>query len=193
MNRQPAIAALQNKLARLEILRGDQLNGLLKQLESYKSKLPIEDHPIIDWGISMVKAKMQEEKGFMHDIDKAWQKLKHKYMGYKKLMPPELEGIDLTQEADQERLYKWGWDHLYHIVRLSCEEGLIRDDFTDAVEQVIEILCDLCSSQAMDSLIRVYIDGYIETCGYNTEEEFKPYYQRLQDDLEEILRRENYP
>ena len=76
MFKQSSIAALQQQLAHLEILRGDQLNGLLKRLESQKANLPIEDHPIIDWGISLIRAKIREEEQVM---SKAWRGIEALY------------------------------------------------------------------------------------------------------------------
>lgn len=76
MFKKSSIAALQQQLAQLEVLRGDQLNGLLKRLENQKSKLPIDDHPIIDWGISLIRARIREEEQVMSE---AWKKIEAQY------------------------------------------------------------------------------------------------------------------
>ena len=71
-----SIAALQQQLAQLETLGDEQLNGLLKRLENQKYKLPIEDRSVIDWGISLIRAKMREEDLLMSET---WKKLEVQY------------------------------------------------------------------------------------------------------------------
>lgn len=181
MNRQPAIAALQNKLARLEILRGDQLNGLLKQLESYKSKLPIEDHPIIDWGIGVVKAKMQEEEQFMCNMDQAWQQLRHN------IRHEAFKDIDPTTKEGEHELYLAAREKFLKISLLSVKEGRIRDEFEDSVKDVKSCLHGFCVDRKNESAYSRAIANCKLDFGRNKNKKFEPIYKKLLEELDKPL------
>jgi hypothetical protein len=44
------------------------LNDLLKRLESQKAKLPLEDHSIIDWGVSAIRIRMRQREELMDEV-----------------------------------------------------------------------------------------------------------------------------
>ncbi len=44
------------------------MNDLLERLESQKAKLPLEDHSIIDWGISAIRIRMQQKEKLMDEV-----------------------------------------------------------------------------------------------------------------------------
>jgi hypothetical protein len=68
MAKQLLMNSLRQQLAHVESFTEVQLNDLLEKLERQKEKISQDDHPIIDWGISFVRTKMEEEKQFVEDL-----------------------------------------------------------------------------------------------------------------------------
>jgi CheY-like chemotaxis protein len=52
------------QLAQLDEASEGTLNELLERIESEKVNLPIEDHPIIGWGISVARARIVEQEEY---------------------------------------------------------------------------------------------------------------------------------
>ena len=70
MTKQSSIEALRQQLAQTKKSTEGQLKELLQKLESQRSKLPLEDHPIIDWGISVIQTRMRQRKQLMNLVQK---------------------------------------------------------------------------------------------------------------------------
>lgn len=149
MSKQFSIAALQQQLEQLETLRDDQLNGLLNQLKSYKSKLPVEDHPIIDWGINVIKAKMQEKERLMEEV---MRELERKYGSYESFKA-ELgnKNYNLKQKEGRDNLDKSFLECLDNLFDESCgvEHIGVLDIFVPIVGDHLQ---KFCNEQGMQSV-----------------------------------------
>ena len=187
MFKKSSIAAIQQQLTQLETLRYDQLNGLLKQLERQKAKIRIEDHAILNWGIGVVRAKMQDEEQFMREIDDKWERLKQKYSpnAYEEFI--QISGwksLNLSEDGDQKHLYESGWSNLRNILSLCIEEGRIRVDFKSVVNNFKEILRRFCNEKGSEGLFKKIINQYLDGCNKNNSEELSEYYKELGKILE---------
>lgn len=181
MFRKSSIAAIQQRLTQIETLRYDQLNGLLEYLENQKVKLPIEDHLIINWGIGLVQAKMQDENQFMREIDEEWEQLKRKYKQYELFRNSEWKNLKLNKPEHEDVLYKIGWDNLVEIAGLSSKEDRTRTDFESLVIQFKKFLFRFCDEQGAVLLFDEFISDYIKTCDDSPDKNLK--------DLKTILQR----
>lgn len=47
------------------------MNKLVEKLESQKARLPLEDHPIIDWAVSAIRIRMQQKEELMDEIEES--------------------------------------------------------------------------------------------------------------------------
>ncbi|MGG6269025.1 hypothetical protein ACQ4M3_34365 [Leptolyngbya sp. AN03gr2] len=79
MNKRMPNNSLRQQLAQIENLTEEQLNKLLQRLESQKGRLSSEDRSIIDWGISVIRAKIREEEQLQQEMCK---ELEGKYLSY---------------------------------------------------------------------------------------------------------------
>ncbi|MDZ7991613.1 MAG: hypothetical protein RM022_029220 [Nostoc sp. EfeVER01] len=70
MNKRLLIEILRQKLTQIENLTEVKLKDILEKLESQKAKLPLEDHSIIDWGISVIRVRMQQREQLMVIVQK---------------------------------------------------------------------------------------------------------------------------
>lgn len=165
MSKQFSIAALQQQLAQLETLRNDQLNGLLNRLRNYKLELPVEDHPIIDWGINAIKAKMQEKEQLMNEI---WEELRRKYGDYSTFIHNSgWQRLDLNSRAGKQDLSNSIRKYLDDIVLKSCLNGdgdqLILKRFVPTIRSHLYRFCSEKENQEFaKDLINKYVVFYQE-------------------------------
>lgn len=163
MFKKSSIAAIQQQLTQLEILGNDQLNGLLKRLKSYKSELPIEDRPIIDWGINLIRAKIREKEQLMNE---AWEEMKRKYHNYDVFIQSSgWRELDLSNREGKQSLSTSTLKYLDNIIAKSClnKDQLILKEFIPTVREHIYKFCDEKGDREFaEILITKYVDFYKE-------------------------------
>jgi hypothetical protein len=119
MSQQYSITSLQQQINQLHTLRSDQLNGLLQRLESYKTRFPIEDHPIINWGIGLVEAKIREEEKLMSE-EIGNDEILIKYKDYETFMQAtQWHVLDLTNQINRGKLLHEGSKELCALAALN--------------------------------------------------------------------------
>jgi hypothetical protein len=157
MSKKFSHTTLREELAQLETLRDDQLNGLLRRLEGYKTKLPIEDHLIVDWGIGCIRARMQEEEQLM---DEVWEDLKSKYDNYYLFIQHfKWDKFDLSEKAGKDELSTSIGDHLDNVIKEAYfkENKLMLIDF---VSKIKEHCFRLCNEKGEPKFAKDLIDKY---------------------------------
>ncbi|MCY6494394.1 hypothetical protein [Leptolyngbya sp. GGD] len=95
------IDSLIQHFTQIEISTETQLSELLERLESQKVRLPKGDHSIVDWGISFVRNKIQEEMKIMEEL---LTELDFKYKNYNTFVQgkefPYISGTNFCPEVD---------------------------------------------------------------------------------------------
>ncbi|MGB3299458.1 MAG: hypothetical protein WBA76_14435 [Phormidesmis sp.] len=180
MTKQSLTAVSQQQLVHQEALEHDRLNSLLGRLEQQKQKLPTEYHAIIDWGIGVVKAKIQEEKKFKREMDEAWKQK----IGAKLIMSVfdgMSEGFDPENFEDKRRLYIRSKDLFLKILELSVEEGYVREPRIEtSVNSVKRCLYDFCQDQGAEDLyIEMIRECRLTFSDYPPDGEFIEYYEKI--------------
>ncbi|MBD2358377.1 hypothetical protein H6G41_27835 [Tolypothrix sp. FACHB-123] len=51
------------------------MKDILEQLESQKTKLPLEDHSVINWGISAIQIRMQQREKLMAKVQEEFENM----------------------------------------------------------------------------------------------------------------------
>lgn len=142
MNKQKSIKKiLRQQLSQLDKLGNEQLNELLERLESQKAKLPLEDHPIIDWGIGVIRARALEEEEFKKKMCKELEAKYHSYSifedkaGWKEL--------DLNRDKDQNEWRKSITNHLEEIVAAtgSCNSPERAEKYARTFKDYLSTFC----------------------------------------------------
>jgi hypothetical protein len=156
MTQQLSIETLQ-QLAQLEELTEGQMNQLLQRLESQKLRLPVEDHPIIDWGIGMLRARAQEEESCRMQQK---QKLDAKYRLYQNFQDEMgLNSLNLADLQDQNKFFQKGWYALCDIVDSSFHDERI----LKYVDIFLNHLLTSCKGYFYEkvSLYKSFTSGYV--------------------------------
>ena len=185
MTKQSLIEALQQQITHIEGLTEQQLNGLLERLESQKAKLPLEDHAVVNWGISLIRAKLQEEKLLKNEMN---EHLENKYRSYKSFIEESgWRRFVLSDSKDLNSLYKSGWEDLYEIVKLSYQFHDYR--LVQNVRHFKRYLLRFCNEQGSeDSSFSNMIKAYVKESKIRINKpelgELKEYYRNLKDHLE---------
>ncbi len=180
MPEQSSMSLLSQELNQIEEFGSEQLILLIEQLECRKKKLPVKDHSVINWGIGVIKAKIQEEEEFMHEMDEAWKKQLGSE-GSEFSFVYQLENIDISSQGGKAQVYTLGRDKLSKILSLSAEEGFLRKyEFEESIGQVKRDLYQFCSTKGEGHFYLELIQGYQADFGaYPPGEEFSPYYEAL--------------
>ena len=180
---------VQQELAQLEGLENNQLKQLLEELENKKQQFPVDEHAIIDWGISTLKAKILDKERFMSERDKAWEVLStfscedfiDKYSSQDPESPRNLNlgQLDLRYEDDQQRLYSACYYEIFDILYLTypdCREYQLER----AVEVFRNNLYVLLERQYRLDLYEKYIDRLIQNVEsvIEEDEEYRDKYQK---------------
>ncbi|MGI0486596.1 hypothetical protein ACN4EK_14240 [Pantanalinema rosaneae CENA516] len=159
MFKQFSIAAIQQELTKLETLRYEQLKGLLEKLECQKKRLPIEDHPIIDWGISLIKVKMKEEEKLKNRMSESSAYFASKYRDYSSFMlSSRWDNLNLSIQKDLNFLYDSGLNCLDEILTKSCTED---ERFLVYTTHFKAYLFRFCNEQRGGLVFQKIIGGYI--------------------------------
>jgi hypothetical protein len=181
MPQHSSIEALQQQLIQLEKLTEEQLNELLQRLEIQKTRLPLEDHPIIDWGIGVIRAKTQEEEQWRLGM---YENLDRQYKNYESFI--EKLGwnlLSLRSKQARDELYSSGWKELDGLVRLSYLNSDNR--ILQYAETFTDYLSRFCREQRVEGyLFSSLIQAYIEVCNqYTKNVDFGQYFVTLQECL----------
>lgn len=146
MAKQLSIEALRQQLTQLNNLTEAQVNDLLERLKSQKAKLPLEDHSIIDWGISLIQAKLKEEKQLRKEMNAKF----NKYLDYELFIAaPGWGSLDLTNPKDEAELLNLIRTELETLVN---ESYASEDDIEDYTAHFMARLLDLCREHQRDTL-----------------------------------------
>ncbi len=89
------------QLAQLDGASEGKLNELLERLEAEKCRLPVEDHPILEWGISVTRIKMLEQEAFESKMSA---ELERKFIDYNHFLIHYEDNIDDSLEFIPEIL-----------------------------------------------------------------------------------------
>ena len=162
MTKQSSIEALRQQLTQIEDLTEKQLNGLLQELESQKVKLPPEDHSIIDWGISVIRIKIRDEKRLKNRMSESSQYLDRKYANYQEF----IEGLGwdnlyLNEQKDRGYLYDSGIKCLNEILSRSSKQGE-GSRLLIYAKTFKSYLYRFCNEQQVLGLFKQVLNGYIE-------------------------------
>jgi hypothetical protein len=95
------------QLAQLDGASEGELNELLDRLEAEKSRLPKEDHPILEWGISVTRIKMLEQEAFENkmsaELESKFSDYNHFFTHYEDRIDNSLQFIpDILDEIARE-------------------------------------------------------------------------------------------
>ncbi|PSB16310.1 hypothetical protein C7B65_22050 [Phormidesmis priestleyi ULC007] len=158
MTKQSLIKALQQQLTQIEDLTEKQLNRLLERLESQKAKLPLEDHAIIGWGISIIRTKVQEEEQLRKKVSEIFSKY-HSIETF--IVGLVGEGFCFNNPTSETRLRHAGKDELVAIVNEShaYDTNKFIEDYVPLFK---EYLRDFCASQERATLYSNWIEKYIK-------------------------------
>ena len=163
-----SIKSLHQQINRLDEFSETALNQLLERLGKQKSKLSLEDQSIIDWGISLVQAKIADEEKLMQDIEKDWQDITLSISNKEKLM--ENPGWDTIQNIDE--LEELGWGKFVGIIVLASAEGHMRKSFNGIVTTLVNSLFDVYSDKGWEKKFSSSLDNFIVTCDDGTTQEY---------------------
>lgn len=173
MTQQFSIAALRQQLARIETLEDDQLNGLLEQLEKQKAKLPLEDHPIIDWGISLIKIKLREKEQLMEEvIERLQREFTDDYETF--ISKAGWRNYNLKIPEGKKDLSKSLLEHLDKLFDESCgiEVTGILDKFVPIVKKHLQDFCVEKEEQKLANQLLGEYSAYYSERAKESEEEF---------------------
>ncbi len=125
-----------------------------------KEKLPLEDHPIIDWGISLIKVKMREEEKLKNRMSESSAYFASKYSDYQSFMAiSRWIVLDLNSPKDLNFLYNSGLDCLDEILTKSCTED---ERLLVYVTYFKAYLHRFCNEQGNGLMFQQIISGYVE-------------------------------
>lgn len=79
MNKQLLSEVLQQKLTQTKNLTEALLKNILEKLENQKTKLPLEDHSVIDWAIGAIRIRMQQREQLMDEVQQELENLKRDF------------------------------------------------------------------------------------------------------------------
>ncbi|MGB3615645.1 MAG: hypothetical protein WBA10_17755 [Elainellaceae cyanobacterium] len=176
--------------SQLNLLGSEQLNQLIDQLEVQKKKLPVEEHSIIDWGVNLVRAKLQEEMTFMREIEQQWIELREKYSDMEKYVEnSEWRHLNLKSCEGKDHLYNLARSDFLSIIQLSVKEGRIRDnDFEGCIKDIKRGLHYICEYMGEPQLYSELIADYrADFYRHASNEEFSMYWIEMDRVLGENL------
>jgi hypothetical protein len=128
---------LAQQLDQLDGSSEGKLNELLDRLEAERERIPVEDRPIIDWGISITRAKLLEQEKWMQEMVKDLKELTDKYENY---------GTFIKASGWKRGIKKNDWydscaAHVDEIVGIARDQEV---DVADIVGKLGKYMCDFC-------------------------------------------------
>lgn len=160
MTKQPLIEqVLRQQISQLDELGNKQLNELLEKLKLQKEKLPPEDHPIIDWGISVIQARAFEKNQLINEM---YQELEDKYHSYSNFKRKSgWTELDPNQEYDRQKWQKSITHHLEEIVEVtySCNTPERAERYARKFREYSSNFCKELNPQiSHDALVKGCVD-----------------------------------
>ncbi|MEO1351558.1 MAG: hypothetical protein AAFW84_22595 [Cyanobacteria bacterium J06635_15] len=194
MTKQASISVIQQQLIQLEELGNKQLDGLLEQLEYHKSRLSVEDHPVIDWGISLIRLKLQEVEKLMEEV---FARLHCQYGDYESFITESgWSNYALDEHEGQHSLYKSSFECLESLFDESCgiEHSGVLDSFVPAFKSHLSRFCishgkQALSAQIVSNLSTHYDNRAAESeikfneSGNDWDETYSTHYRKIADNL----------
>ncbi|MCC5632520.1 hypothetical protein LC613_33445 [Nostoc sphaeroides CHAB 2801] len=151
---------------------------LLKKLESQKTKLPLEDHSIVDWGINAIRARMEQREQIMDLVRQELENIKKNFIEewdktsdpekIKKLFKNGLEEI-MIKSADLE-YEKGAKEVIVDWVKYLCEhKPLNKNSFKD----ILKTTSDYCREYAKNLTKKKYSEQKDKERANSLSEKFK--------------------